>query len=199
MDIPINAKVTCADGPYGKTTSIILKPTTGKVTHVAIHSNSFPETEYLVSIDKIIESKPDEIYLSCTRDEIDQLPVFNKIEFIPSTLTGFTQGPYVMWPYYATAPGISLEREEIPIDEMSIRRGAGVEATDGHVGRVDEFLINPTNDRISHLVMREGHLWGRKDVTIPVRQIDHYEDNTVYLKMSKDDVEKLPSIPVSRS
>jgi NAD(P)-dependent dehydrogenase (short-subunit alcohol dehydrogenase family) len=64
---------------------------------------------------------------------------------------------------------------------------------------VDEFLINPSNDQITHLVMREGHLWGKKDVTIPVSQIDHYEDNTVYLKLTKEDIEKLPSIPVQHS
>jgi sporulation protein YlmC with PRC-barrel domain len=199
MDIPIKAKVICADGPYGQTTSIILKPNSGKVTHVVVSASSFPDAEYLVPIDKIMESNSEEIHLNCTKDEVDKMPIFNKVEFIPSDLTGFTEGPYLMWPYYAAAPGIALEREEIPIDEMAIRRGATVEATDGHVGRVDEFLVNPTNDHISHLVMREGHLWGQKDVTIPVDQIDRYEDNTVYLKLTKEDIEKLPSVPVTRS
>jgi sporulation protein YlmC with PRC-barrel domain len=96
---------------------------------------------------------------------------------------------------------VSLDhvRESSPTDELEIRRSARVEAVDGHVGRVDEFLINPSNDQITHLVMREGHLWGKKDVTIPVSQIDHYEDNTVYLKLTKEDIEKLPSIPVQHS
>jgi hypothetical protein len=63
---------------------------------------------------------------------------------------------------------------------------------------VDEFLINPDNDRITHLIMREGHLWGQKDVTIPVSPIDHYKDGTVYLKLRKKAIEKLPTIPVER-
>jgi sporulation protein YlmC with PRC-barrel domain len=73
-----------------------------------------------------------------------------------------------------------------------------VEATDGKVGRVDEFLINPKTDHITHLVLREGHPWGRKDVTIPVSQIDHYKENTVYLKLDKHGIEALPAIPVRR-
>jgi hypothetical protein len=47
--------------------------------------------------------------------------------------------------------------------------------------------------------MREGHLWGQKDVTIPVSQIDHYKDNTVYLKLNKQVIDKLSSIPVRHS
>jgi sporulation protein YlmC with PRC-barrel domain len=33
---------------------------------------------------------------------------------------------------------------------------------------VDEFVVNPKNGHITHLVMREGHLWGQKDVIIPL-------------------------------
>ena len=46
--------------------------------------------------------------------------------------------------------------------------GASVEATDGQVGRVQEFVIDPQNNRVTHLVLHEGHLWGKKDVTIPL-------------------------------
>jgi sporulation protein YlmC with PRC-barrel domain len=73
-----------------------------------------------------------------------------------------------------------------------------VEATDGHVGQVDEFLVDPTNEHITHLVLREGHLWGQKDVTIPVSQIDRIEQDVVYLKLDKHGIEKLPSVPVRR-
>lgn len=30
----------------------------------------------------------------------------------------------------------------------------------------------------------------------PTSQIDHYQDNTVYLKLMKQDIEKLPNTPV---
>jgi hypothetical protein len=48
-------------------------------------------------------------------------------------------------------------------------------------------------------MLREGHLWGQKDVTIPVNQIDHYLENTVYLKLDKHEIEALPAIPIRRS
>lgn len=197
MDISVNAKVKCSDGPCGESTRVVLNPTTEEITHVVVSDISmFQETEHLVSVDHITESTPQKIQLNLSKDEMDDMPVYSTIEVAPSNLAGYTGVPYMMWPYYpaAIAPNMP-EQEHIPEDELSIRRGAGVEAADGHVGRVDEFLVNPANNRISHLVLREGHLWGKKDVTIPVNEIDRFEDNTVYLKLNKEEIENLPTIP----
>jgi hypothetical protein len=200
MDISINAKVSCADGPCGKTTRVILKPASEEITHLVVNNESFPEIEYLVSINHVTDSTVDQIRLDCTREELSNMPVFDKMEFVPAIMTGFNGSPYMMWPYSAPAGAyVTLEKVQIPAGELSIRHGARVNASDGPIGRVDEFLVDPGNDQITHLVMREGHLWGQKDVTIPVGQIDHYKENTVYLKLSKQEIEKLPGIPVRRS
>jgi hypothetical protein len=72
------------------------------------------------------------------------------------------------------------------------------QATDGHVGQVEEFLVDPASEHITHLMMREGHLWGQRDVAIPISGIDHLEDGAVHLTLSKGEIEALPSIPVHR-
>jgi len=61
-----------------------------------------------------------------------------------------------------------------------------------------EFLIDPANENITHLVLREGHLWSQKDVTIPVSAIDRIEEDAVYLKLDKHAVEVLPAVPIKR-
>jgi hypothetical protein len=43
--------------------------------------------------------------------------------------------------------------------------------------------------------MREGHLWGQKEITIPVSAIARVEEDTVYLKLDKAGVEALPAVP----
>ena len=91
-----------------------------------------------------------------------------------------------------------MEQRQIPPGEMAVRRGTHVEATDGYVGRVDEFVVNPENGYISHLVMREGHLWGQKDVIIPLSAIGDTRDDTVFLKLDKHQIESLPTFPVHR-
>jgi hypothetical protein len=35
-------------------------------------------------------------------------------------------------------------------------------------------------------------------VTIPISEIDRFEEDTVYLKLDKDQVEALPTVPVRR-
>ena len=65
-------------------------------------------------------------------------------------------------------------------------------------GSVDELLIGPADNCISHLILREGPLWGPKDITIPVEKIDRIEDGTVYLNISKSEVKSLPAVPIHR-
>ncbi len=197
MEIPINAKVNCSDGPCGRSTRLIVKPSTEEITHLVVSNEQFRETEYLVPIDRVIESTPNLIRLDCSSKALAEMQVFDQVEFIPFDFVGIAGGRYLMWPYYApSASFVTLQKEHVPEGEFVIRRGANVEAADGHIGQVDEFLINSSNDQITHLVMRRGHFWKQLEVTIPVSQIDHYDENGVYLKLHKQDIDQFPSVPV---
>jgi hypothetical protein len=91
------------------------------------------------------------------------------------------------------------KQESLPPGELGIRRDARVQATDGKVGWVDEFVTIPTNGEITHLLLREGHLWGGKEVTVPVSAIEGIEERMVHLKLDKGEIQALPSVPVQRS
>jgi sporulation protein YlmC with PRC-barrel domain len=201
MDIPVNVEVYCEDGPCGRSTYVIVNPTTWQVTHLVVKEKGFPNIERLVGLDRVTETGPHLIRLRCTRKELSTMDQFIEIEFLPGSAPFFPYGAdeYMMWPYVLPqGMAMPVEHERIPPNELAVRRGARVEATDGHVGVVDEFLVDPATGRITHLVMREGHLWGKKDVTIPVSQIDRIEENTLYLKADKHSIEALPAIPVRR-
>lgn len=92
----------------------------------------------------------------------------------------------------------TVETRQVPPGELAVQRGAQVEATDGRVGHVDEFVVNPENGNITHLVMRTGHLWGKKDVIIPVSEMGETRDGTVFVKLDKNQIEVLPSFPLNR-
>lgn len=81
---------------------------------------------------------------------------------------------------------------------MDIPLDASVECSDGPVGTLTNIIVNPATETITHLVLREGHLWGKKDVSVPVDQIDRYEDKCVYLKMNKKSIEDLPPVHIDR-
>jgi len=201
MDIPVNADVLCADGTCGHSTYVIINPATSQVTHIVVKEKRFPHIERLVSLDRVAETGPHWDRLRCTRNALTAMDQFIELEFLPGSVPFVPYGAdeYMTWPYVLPqGMAVPLEHERIPPGELAVRRGTHVEAKDGRVGVVDEFLVDPTNGHITHLVLREGHLWGKKDVTIPVSQIDHIEEDTVYLKLSKPDIEALPALPVRR-
>jgi sporulation protein YlmC with PRC-barrel domain len=200
MDIPINAEVYCTDGHCGRSTHVILKRPSEEVTHVVVRQNQAPHTEVLVPITAVTATTPDSINLRYTRHELGRLDPFIETEYVKVNIPRYEDaGMYYMWPGEYTEPKIvSVSHEAIPAGELAVRQGARVEATDGHVGQVNDFLVDPVSARITHLVLREGHLWGQKDVTIPVSEIERIEEDTIYLKLDKCGIEALPAIPIQR-
>jgi sporulation protein YlmC with PRC-barrel domain len=202
MDIPINVDVMCAGKLCGRSTSLVINPVNEQITHVVVSEKAFPNIERLVPVNKILASTPDSIQLRCSQDDLSGMQAFQETDFIDEGQMESAlpfEVPYQVWPYsmYDAMP-IPLEHERIPAGEIAIHRGTPVKAIDGRVGKVDEFLVDPQNDNISHLVLREGHLWGQQDVTIPVSEIDKITEDAVYLKLDKNDIATLPTVPVKR-
>jgi sporulation protein YlmC with PRC-barrel domain len=206
MDIPLNVEVLCTDGACGKSTAIIVEPNTEKVTHFVVQVEG---SRYLVPIGAIAESAAGRIQLHWSRQELAAAEPFEKTVFAGEDLGAYAApgmtGASIAWPYGAeneymleAAAAAYVPVEQIPEGEGAIHSGAYVEATDGGVGQVEEFLIDQATGRITHLVLRKGHLWGKKDVTIPLDQIDRVEDDVVYLKLTKEAVGGLPGVPVRR-
>jgi sporulation protein YlmC with PRC-barrel domain len=207
MDIPLDVEVHCTDGPCGKSTAIIVAPDSDKVTHFVVQTEG---SQYLVPIEAIAESAADRIQLRWSRQEVVAAAPFEKSVFAGEDLGAYAPpgliGASVAWPYGGAESEYMLEAaaaayvpvEQIPEGERAIHSGAYVEATDGGVGQVEEFLIDQATGRITHLVLRKGHLWGKRDVTIPLDQIDRVEDDVVYLKLDKEAVGALPGVPVRR-
>jgi len=199
MDIPISAEVQCSDDHRGRSTYVIINPATQQVTHLVVRDDAFPYLERLVPIDKVVKSTEHLIRLQCSHDQLVEMESFIRNEYVPGkrTLLGYEADTYLMWPYQIPeAPTMFVEHMRTPPGELAVRRGAHVNATDGRVGQVDEFLVDPQDGHITHLVMRTGHPWGRKDITLPVSEIDHIKDNTVYIRLDKAGVEALPAVPV---
>ncbi len=103
-----------------------------------------------------------------------------------------------MWPYVTPEEELlPIDEERVPPSELAVGREARVHnAEGGYVGSVDEFLVDPTDERITHLVVREGHPWNRKKVTILVSQVARMAKGTVCLKLHRRQIAVLPSIPI---
>jgi sporulation protein YlmC with PRC-barrel domain len=166
-------------------------------------------TEHIVPVDFVAETIADTILLRCSKAELEKMDPFIKKTFIekkvPETYYSYNDGIYGMGYYYympyvipEQIVKVPVEQKQVPPGEMVVRRGTRVAATDGYVGNVDEFVVNPENGHITHLVMREGHVWGQKDVIIPISAMGDTHDDTVFLKLNKHQIESLPTFPLRR-
>ncbi|MHB0878843.1 MAG: PRC-barrel domain-containing protein [Anaerolineae bacterium] len=195
MDIPIGADVDCVDGSCGRSMYAIVDPVAQRVTHLVVQTGGFVPVQRVVSVDLVSESTPNEIRLRCSRDELDGMEEFAETRFVPGSLPELTYNPtqYWMWPATVAQPPPVEEVSNTPPGDIAVRRGARVEATDGSVGRIDEFLVDPASGEITHIVLHEGILWGQKDITIPMSQVARIEEDIVHLKLSKEEVAQLPA------
>jgi hypothetical protein len=200
LQIPVNEEVSCTDGVCGRSTYVLINPVGEKVTHVVVKQSAPPHTEYMVPVNVVASATAKRIELRCTLAELEDMDPFVQTQYItePSPTYSTDDGSRMYWPYATAETTAKVDTPQIPPGELAVQRGTRVEATDGHAGRVDEFLVNPATGNITHLVMREGHLWGQRDVTIPISAIRETRDGTVYLTLDKQQVEALPSIAVRR-
>ena len=202
----IGAEASCTDGSCGHLTRVIVDPVARALTHLVIRPPLGQGLDRLVSIE-LAEAAPGELRLRCTRAEFDQLDPAEEAEFLPGDYGYVPYGPAEAsaWPYYglgsaamnaeiaAAAPHV-VTYDAVPLDEVEIRRGDHVHATDGSIGRVQGLVIEPANHHVTHVLLQEGHLWGRKQVAIPIRAVSALEPEGIRLSISRSEVEDLPPV-----
>jgi sporulation protein YlmC with PRC-barrel domain len=85
--------------------------------------------------------------------------------------------------------------DTVPQGEVDVRRGEHVQATDGDIGRVQGLVIDRRSRHVTHVLLQEGHLWGRREVAIPISAVASTSDG-IRLRISKQEVQDLPPVDV---
>jgi sporulation protein YlmC with PRC-barrel domain len=201
-NIPINANVQCTDGPCGQCTNVIVNPVNHQVTHFALQDKSLPNNPTrLVPVTKVAGVTQQQITLNCTRADVTNMSPFIVTDFIQQSGPGmaYASGEAYHSQYVVNDTAYDAVQETTaPGDELSLYSGMQVEATDGKVGKLDELVLDPQSGEVTHVMMREGHLWGKRDVAIPASDIEFCDDKSVYLKLDKAAVKALPAVKVKR-
>ncbi len=213
-DISLNAKVQCTDGACGKMTNVIVNPISLTVTHIVINHEELPHNPTrLVSIDNVAEISHEVVTLNCSIEDVSVMKPFLVDHFVQQSPSGkaydwkggtssmfsFRSHDAYSSQYVVNNTGYdSIRDARIPEGERSIHAGMEIKATDGEVGKLDELVLDGKSGAITHIQMREGHLWGKKDVAIAISDIDFVDAKTVYLKIDKAAVKALPAVKVKR-
>ena len=158
MEIPLNAQVECTDGVCGRSIFVLIDPAIERLTHLIVGDELLNLTGYMVPIDFVSVTIAGTIQLRCSKAELEKMDPFTPTRFIHQEVSNFWIHGYesknsYYWPYVVSAKrsGDSSEDDlSIPVKEVAVGRGNRVEAMNGFVGKVDEFVVSPENRNITH-------------------------------------------------
>jgi sporulation protein YlmC with PRC-barrel domain len=210
-EFTIGAEVSCTDGDCGKVSSVVVDPVARAVTHLVVEPKHRQGLGRLVPLD-LVDATTGGIRLRCALAAFEQLDSAEETQFIPgsSGYSAYGPGQVVSWPYYglgggpgmaggmgAEMAGVSqtVTYDKVPMGEVAVHRGEHVHATDGEIGRVQGLVIDPRDHHVTHVLLQEGHLWGRKEVAIPIGAVTGVEDG-IQLNITKQDVQDLPPVDI---
>jgi hypothetical protein len=156
----------------------------------------------------------DEVRLRCTTAEFERLDSAEATYFPGDEDYENTVGswePDDLWPYYASASGmvpgapgtpgglgkipepvtVDAVPDELP-GEDEVFRGDHVHATDGDIGHVLGFVVEAGSGRVTSVLLREGHLLGRRTVLIPRSAVAEVGADGFRLNITREQVRHLP-------
>ena len=176
----------CSDGVCGMIRRMILDPDTRTVTHLVIGPRHWSADVRLVPL-ALVDATAGEISVRCTMAEFGRLAPAEEVEVVDDI--GFDPGMGIGMGVGALPQAII--DDTVPPGETDLAPHERVHATDGEIGQIEGFVVNRDDHKVTHLLLKEGHLWGRKEVAIPVSAVASME-NGIRLNITKQEVEDLP-------
>jgi len=202
----IGAEASCTDGVCGEVIRVVVDPIARAVTHLVVEPKHRRALGRLVPLD-LVDATTGKVRLRCTFSEFEKLDFAEETQFLPGSAAnaGYGPGQWLSWPYYGLGRGLDLGMgnvsqpitvDKVPMGEVVVRRGEHVHATDGEIGRVQGLVIDPDDHHMTHVLLQEGHLWGRKEVAIPISTVTRVDDG-IQLSITKQEVEDLPPVDIN--
>ncbi len=219
MRLDLGGTVRCTDGVFGELADLVIDPTTRRLTHLVVEPHGRHDLARLVPVGLARAEDGDDcvIVLDGTLDAIGALEPVQESAYLrlgdfpvedPAWDIGVREA--LALPYYTDPAGmgaigpidpdphITVSYDRVPKGDVEVRRASAVSSSDGHhLGHVDGFMVDGA-EHITHVVLEHGHLWGRREVTIPIGAVARVDNDRVVLSLSRDEVGELKSRRVKR-
>ncbi|HWG73377.1 MAG TPA: PRC-barrel domain-containing protein [Acidimicrobiales bacterium] len=206
----IGAGASCSDGDCGEVIRVVVDPVARAVTHLVVEPKHRQGLGRLVPLD-LVDATAGQVRLRCTVAEFEALDPAEETQFLSGVggYAGYGPDQVFAWPYYGMGGvmggGIGMglgmadvpqavTHDTVPSGEVAVRRGEQVHATDGDIGQVQGLVIDPRDHRVTHVLLQEGHLWGRKQVAIPIGAVTRLGSGGIGVNLSKQEVQDLPPV-----
>jgi len=193
--LTIGADAACTDGACGKVIRLVVDPRARTVTHLVVNDRQLHGR--LVPLDLVdVDVTTGQIRLSCASAQLEKLhPADVTVSLLNNDadpenrndqLFLYSLGRVLLDPPSATY-------NTLPSGEVAVRGGDHVHAADGTIGQIQGLVIDPDSRHVTHVLLQEGHVLGRKVVAIPIGAVTGVNQNGIQLNLTKQQVKDLPS------
>ncbi len=220
-EFTIGAEVSCEDGVCGELRRVVVNPIKRAITHLVVAPKHRRNMGHLVPIDLVETTAARELRLRCTLTQFEGLDDAEETKFLPgaSGQWGYQQDQMLSMPFFGLrgvgmgmggmgmggmgmggmgmgGGPLAVTSDKVPAGEVEVRRGQPVNASDGPIGRIHGFVVDPSDHQVTHVLLDEGHLWGKKEVCVPISSVTGIDDDGVHLSLSKKEVGDLPPVDI---
>src|SRR5690242_21462168 len=177
VEFEIGAKASCSDGACGEVRRAILDPASRTVTHLVIEPRHDRAKGRLVPLELVDATGP-EVRLRCTLAEFERLEPSEEVDLAEGMDYGGGYGQAEAVQGYGNVGGMGVGgstsgmgigmglghrtptvlSHAVPLGETEVERHESVHAVDGEIGRVEGFVVDPADNRVTHVLLQEGHM-----------------------------------------
>ncbi len=204
----IGAEVVGTDGVLGHLIWLALDPLGPSLTHLAVEPVHRAGLARLVPVSLVRDAGP-RVRVELDRVTFERLEEAEETWFLPygpSVDAGFVGPASAMaWPYFGIAGSATgtggvaspIISDKVPVGEAEVRRGDRVQASDGEIGRVQGLVVDPADQHVTHVLLQEGHLWGRKQVAIPIGSVRPRVGDAIGVARTTAEIRDLPPVELA--
>lgn len=210
MRLELGKQVRCADEAVRELVDVVVDSSSKSVTHLVVQPEDEPEDARLVPVGLVAGDADGVISLGCTAEELDGLARVHEYAYLrpgelPAEDSKWDVGVEDVYttPNYAPSAfgeytgdldsGVGMAYDRVPKGEIELRHASSVYSADEHhLGGVKGLIVDQ-DDRITYLLLERGHLWWRREITVPAEAVSTFETDLVTLGVTKRELEALPS------
>jgi hypothetical protein len=208
MNLALGSTVRCSDGAARELADIVVDGPGRRVTHLVVRPKRQHEEARLVSLELVGEDANGSVLLFCTAETLDGLERVREYAYLPA---GQQPEENPQWDVGVEDvlvvpsvepldmaepeldPNVNLMYDRVPKGEVELRVTSSVYSKDDHrVGSVNGVVVGE-DGVITVLTLQRGHLWWRREISVPADAIASLENDVVTLTVEKSDLKRFPS------
>jgi hypothetical protein len=208
MNLALGSTVHCSDGAVRELADLVVDAPARRVTHLVVQPKRQHDEARLVSLELAGEDETGGVSLFCTEETLDGLERVREYAYLPA---GQQPEESAQWDVGVEDvlvvpsvdpldmaepeldPNVNLMYDRVPKGDVELRLTSSVYSADEHrVGSVNGVVVGE-DGVITMLTLQRGHLWWRREVSVPVDAIAALENDLATLAVAEDELKRFPS------